>query len=282
MNEDFKKDFDSYLEYLRKSVEILCTNYGKIGGLWFDGNWSKPDEDWKEAELYATIRKHQPEAMIINNTGLNARGELGNPEIDAVTFEQDRPEPLNREGMSKYITAEMCQTVNDHWGIGINDLNYKAPRELIENLCLCRKVGANYLLNIGPTAQGGIDEFQKALFGIIGRWTDIFGEAIYNGRPYTVADNGKNFILKSTDGKSLYLFCFDLGLRGNENVTVNNQISGNTAFTNVPDRVTEIKWIDNQEVLEFTQENNSLAVNFTGHNYGESYCVRVAKAKIED
>ena len=58
-------DFDAYTEYLRKSVEILCTNYGKIGGLWFDGNWSQPNADWHEDALYATIRKYQPEAMII-------------------------------------------------------------------------------------------------------------------------------------------------------------------------------------------------------------------------
>ena len=100
-NKDFENDFGSYLEYLRKSVEILCTNYGKIGGLWFDGNWSKPDADWKESELYATIRKHQPEAIIVNNTGLHARGARGEQEIDVVTFEQGRPAPMNREGMSK-------------------------------------------------------------------------------------------------------------------------------------------------------------------------------------
>lgn len=73
-NKDFNENFDRYLEYLRKSVEILCKNYGKIGGLWFDGNWSKPGADWKEKELYATIRKYQPEAVIINNTGISNRG----------------------------------------------------------------------------------------------------------------------------------------------------------------------------------------------------------------
>ncbi len=280
-NEDFEKDFDSYLEYLRKSVEILCTNYGKIGGLWFDGNWSKPNSDWKESELYATIRQYQPEAMIINNTGLNARGETGNPEIDAVTFEQGRPEPLNREGMTKYITAEMCQTVNDHWGIGINDLNYKSPCELIESLCLCRRVGANYLLNIGPDAQGGIGGFQKALFGVIGKWTDIFGEAIYSGRPYKTANLGRDFILKSTDNKYLYIFCFDLGRRGNENVILDSNYEGNIAFGKMRDNVKEIYWMDNDERLEFVQGENSLTVNVTGYNYGESYCVRVAKAIIE-
>ena len=117
-NEDFNNDFDTYLEYLRKSVEILCTNYGKIGGLWFDGNWSKLDADWKEGELYATIRKHQPEAMIINNTGLDARGEAGHPEIDSVTFEQGRPTPMDRTNMSKYVAAEMCYTLNVLWGCG--------------------------------------------------------------------------------------------------------------------------------------------------------------------
>ena len=60
---DFEENFDAYLEYLRKSVEILCTNYGKIGGLWFDGNWSKPNADWKLDELYGTIRRHQPSSM---------------------------------------------------------------------------------------------------------------------------------------------------------------------------------------------------------------------------
>lgn len=50
-NEDYQNNFDKYLEYLRKSVEILCKNYGKIGGFWFDGNWNKPDSDWKEDEL---------------------------------------------------------------------------------------------------------------------------------------------------------------------------------------------------------------------------------------
>ena len=160
-NPDYKNNFDKYLEYLNKSIEILCTNYGKIGGFWFDGNWDKPEADWKEAELYGLIRKYQPEAMIINNTGLNHRGEAGACEIDSVTYERGRPEPMDREGMPKYLAAEMCETINDHWGIGEFDINYKSPANLIESLCLSRKVGANLLLNIGPTAQGGVDPYQR-------------------------------------------------------------------------------------------------------------------------
>jgi len=277
-NKDFEENFDEYLEYLRKSVEILCKNYGKIGGLWFDGNWSKPNADWKEDELYATIRKYQPEAMIINNTGLSARGEIGNPEIDSVTFEQGRPEPMNREGMSKYISAEMCYTLNDHWGIGFDDYNYKSPKELIECLCDCRKVGANLLLNIGPEAQGKIIPVQKDLFEIMGKWMSIFGEAIYEGKPYSTHSIGKNFMLKGDS--CLYIFCYDLGKTGNENVTVPGSYCGPYAFSGVKDKIKSIEWMDNSEKLSFNQDGDNLMVNFTGTPYGTSYCVRVAKAEI--
>lgn len=279
-NEDFNNDFDSYLEYLRKSVEILCKNYGKIGGLWFDGNWSKPDSDWKEDELYATIRKYQPEAMIINNTGLQARGEVGNPEIDSVTFEQGRVEPMNREGMSKYLAAEMCLTVNDHWGIGSDDINYKSPRELVESLCECRKVGANLLLNIGPEAQGAIDPYQEQLFGLIGRWMSFYGEAIYNGRPYESASSGRSFILKSADGRNLYIFAYDLGISGDTNVTTGGRYIGSCAFDGVSDKISSIEWMDNGQKLDFTQKDGMLAINFGGFEYGKSLAVRVAKAEL--
>ena len=279
-NEDFEKYFDKYLEYLRKSVEILCTNYGKIGGLWFDGNWSKPAEtNWKEDELYATIRKHQPDAIIVNNTGMRARGKIGNPEIDSVTFEQDKPVPMNREGMNKYIAAEMCETINDHWGIGENDFNLKSPKALIESLCMCRKIGANYLLNIGPTAQGGIEPIQSEFMKIIGKWMNMYGEAIYNGKPYSAGGIGKNFILKGEN--ELYLFFFDLAKNGSENVTVSNgNYCGSYAFGNVLDKVALIEWMDNNEQLKFIQRDDMLTVNATGYPYGVSTCVRVAKAKI--
>ncbi len=280
-NPDFENNFNDYLEYLRKSVEILCKNYGKIGGFWFDGNWSKPDADWKEDELYATIRKYQKDAIIVNNTGLQARGQVGHPEIDSVTFEQGKPDLMHREGMKKYLAAEMCHTVNDHWGIGKNDINYKSPKELIENLCDCRRNGANYLLNIGPEAQGAVNSYQRELFGLIGKWMSIFGEAIYNGRPYPAFSVGKNFILKSIDGKSLYFFVYDLGYFGNENVTASKSYHGSYSFGNVADKIKSVHWMDNAEDLDFIQNDNMLCVNFTGYRYGESYCVRVAKAEID-
>ncbi|MBP5308393.1 MAG: alpha-L-fucosidase [Clostridia bacterium] len=134
----YRENFKKYLVYLRKSVEILCSSYGEIGGFWFDGMWDKPEADWEEDALYSTIRKYQPNAMIINNTGLSARGALGHPELDSVTFERGRPQPINMEGAPKYIASEMCETLYEHWGYCKNDFNCKSPAEIIEEFCACR------------------------------------------------------------------------------------------------------------------------------------------------
>ena len=278
---DYTADFDAYLEYLRKSVETLCKNYGKIGGLWFDGNWSKPKEAWREDELYATIRKYQPEALIIDNTGLNRRGEIGHPELDSVTYEQGRPEPMNREGMPKYLAAEMCHTINDHWGIGDNDFNYQSPASIIEHLCACRRVGANYLLNIGPRGQGSIEPIQRDLMQILGRWMNIYGEAIYNGRPHpaTCEVFPKNFVLRDND--NLYFFIHDLGRLGNKNVTIYGRYAGDIAFSGISEQIASIEWMDNGEALEFSQNGDSFTAFFSGYPYGMSTCVRVAKATIK-
>lgn len=278
---DFNANFKSYLQYLRDSVEILCSEYGKIGGFWFDGNWSKPNEDWEEDALYRLIRRYQPDAIIVNNTGLSARGEAGHPELDSVTFEQGRPVPMNREGMSKYFAAEMCHTMNAHWGYGAMDVNYKSLPYLIETLCACRKAGANYLLNVGPTGEGEIPLMQEALLRGLGEWIKIAGSSIYLGRPCAVvgAESPKNFALKA--GNRLYFYVHDLCITGDANVTVAGGGAGNKTFVGVKDKIRRIRWTDCGEELSFVQDGESATICCTGYPYGKSLLVRVAEAELE-
>ncbi|MFA6240073.1 MAG: alpha-L-fucosidase [Candidatus Hydrogenedentales bacterium] len=276
--ESFEKDFNAYLDYLHQSVEILCTQYGPIGGLWFDGNWSKPEgTDWKEERLYGMIRKHQPEAMIINNTGLHARGAVGNPEIDCVTFEQGHPTPMDRKGMPKYLAAEMCQTMNMHWGIGTKDFCYQSPKEIITNLCACRKVGANYLLNIGPTAEGALPEFETAAVVRTGDWLRMYAEVVYDGKPCGVTSEGKDFALEA-NGKT-YLFVHDLSVSGNAHVTADMQGPGPRKFAGMTKAFSKAEWVDNGEVLKFEHDaaSGQLTVETTGFPYGTNTVVRVAR-----
>lgn len=278
---DFNNDFDAYLEYLRKSVEILCTNYGKIGGLWFDGNWSKRGADWKLDELYGMIHRLQPDAMAINNTGLSEQGKTGHPEIDSVTFEQGQATVMNREGMDKYVAAEMCQTMNRHWGIAVNDLDYKSPRQMIERLCHARKVGANYLLNIGLTGQGGVTKITEALLEIIGQWTSMAKESLYEGKPSTILCNeDKDFVLEK-DGYA-YIYVHDLPLLGPKDVVVAyEKTDGDHSVRNVNRKVKSMKWVDNNEELLFTQDDDVLKYRATGYYYGTQLIVRIAKVEFE-
>ncbi len=278
---DFDNDFDAYLEYLFKSVEILCTHYGKIGGLWFDGNWSKRDADWKLDEFYGMIRRLQPDAMIINNTGLSRQGEAGHPELDSVTFEQGQATPMEREGKAKYITAEMCQTMNRHWGIAAHDLDYKSPRQMIERLCHARKVGANYLLNIGLTGQGGVTKMTEALLEVIGQWTAMAKDSLYDGKVCDIrCSHEKDFVLEK-DGAA-YVYVHDLPLLGPKDVVAAYESTDEDhSLSNLHRKVKSIRWIDNGEELLFSQTEDVCSYRAVGFPYGSHWIVRVAKVEFE-
>jgi len=267
-------DFTEYLDYLHASIEVLCTKYGEIGGLWLDGNWSRPKSDWKLDRLYGMIRKNQPEALITNNTGPWQAGEIGHPAIDVVTFENTLAKPLDHRGHKKYVAAEMCQTMNSYWGIGRLALDYKSPASMIESLASCRKVGANYLLNIGPTGTGAVREADTANLHLIGEWTALYAKPVYDGRPVNVKCTGQDFVLEA-DGQ-WYYFAFELKVRGLGRGGALRNIKGMTR------PIRKVSWLDNGETLNFTQdvENGFATIDLTGYPYGTQLVVRVAEIEF--
>ncbi len=274
----FTQDFDAYLEYLHKSIEVLCTYYGKLGGFWFDGNWSKRDADWKEDRLYSIIRRLQPEAVIINNTGVDAPGALGHPEVDCVTFEQSHPTRMDRQGAAKYVAAEMCESMNSHWGITPNDYNYLSPKGIIEDLCACRGVGANLLLNIGPTPEGRLPAYESAAFERAGGWVDRHAEPIYKGKPTAVRGPGRDFAVQVDD--RLFLFVHDILPRPGEHVVTGVAGHGPRVFAGVDRPVRSVRWMDNGEELKFERgDDDMLTVHVTPYPPGVNMVVRVAEVR---
>jgi alpha-L-fucosidase len=277
----FDSDFPAYLQYLRDSVEILCTKYGPLGGLWFDGNWSKPKADWQEDRLYSMIRKHQPEALIINNTGIGDGGKLGHPEIDSVTFERGRPKPLDRRGHPKYVAAEMCHTMNFHWGVATRDFNMLSPAHVIEELCTARRAGANLLMNLGPEAQGKLPDYESAAFARVGDWIRLHGGdggVIYQGRPTTIRGDGDDFAMELNG--DLYLFVFNLTATANTQAHgTSGRGPGKRAFNGVETAYANAAWMDNGESLKLENDPaaKKLTLNATGYPYGTNTVVRVAK-----
>ena len=274
--ESYRTDFPKYLEYLRKSVEILCKNYGKIGGLWFDGMWEKPDADWQEDALYATIRKYQPEAMIINNTGLHAQGALGHIELDSVTFERGKPGAINTEGAPKYVASEMCEVFCDHWGYAKEDLNYKSPAQMIRQLADCRRYRSNMLMNIGPTGDGSIRQMDQAILDLMGSWVRYFDEAIRKPAPTGIEIEGKpdDFILKYEN--TYYLFCYNLPMIADPNVALAENAQYESRFR-FADEIQAVTWMDNGSEVQYTQDEETVTIQTVPYTYGRNLVVRVAK-----
>jgi len=74
-------------------------------------------------------------------------------------------------------------TLNDHWGYNKNDHNWKSAKDIVYNLCDIAAKGGNYLLNVGPTAEGVIPDKSKEILAEVGKWLAINGEAIFNTSP---------------------------------------------------------------------------------------------------
>jgi alpha-L-fucosidase len=91
-------EWGAHLARLRGAVEVLARDYGPLGGFWFDGTWSRPDADWELDTLYALVRRHQPEALILENSGAGRGGRIGHPEVDSLTYEGEAARPLDRRG----------------------------------------------------------------------------------------------------------------------------------------------------------------------------------------
>ncbi len=276
----YKTDFKEYLKYLRKSVEILCTNYGKIGGLWFDGTWDNPSADWEQDALYACIRAHQPDAMIINNTGLSAQGALGHIELDSVTFERGKPKPLNMEGAVKYVASEMCEVFGSHWGYAAEDLNYKSPAAAIRDLVICRRYGSNLLMNVGPMGDGMLRLMDRAIYDMMGQWVALNGESIYEPRPAGIEVENKPDDFLLANGNTYYLFCDHLPIVADQNVALIQSAEYEDIFR-LDKKIKKISWLDNGEELQFEQNGDKVSVKTVPFRYGRDLVVRVAKIETD-
>ncbi len=181
-------NWSDYIKFMENQLTELLTNYGEIGGIWFDGYWDQtapegaadrtPKVDWHLDEIYALIHKLQPQCLIGNNHHLSPL-----PGEDFQMFEQDLPGE-NKSGLSYQkpsdLPLESCVTMNNSWGFNITDTSYKTPKQLIDLLVKASGYGANLLLNIGPMPNGVVQpEFRERL-AYMGNWLHTYGESIYN------------------------------------------------------------------------------------------------------
>jgi alpha-L-fucosidase len=174
-------DWNAYIDFMNAQLAELLTNYGDVAGIWFDGWWDRPDADWRLRETYDLIHRLQPGALIGSNHHLAPK-----PGEDFQMFEKDLP-GHNTAGFSGESTVgqlplETAETMARYWGFSLQDTAYKSSDELIRYLVRAAGYNSNFLLNVGPMPNGKIQpEFVQTL-GLVGAWTERYGDSIYGTR----------------------------------------------------------------------------------------------------
>jgi alpha-L-fucosidase len=197
-----------YVGYMKAQLRELITNYDPAV-LWFDGEWV---EWWTEEDgqdLYKYVRSLKPEILINNRVGKGRKGMEGLSKTDREyagdfgTPEQQIP----ASGLSG-VDWESCMTMNDTWGFKSYDQNWKSAETLVRNLIDSASKGGNYLLNVGPTADGEIPAPSVERLAAVGRWMRVNGEAIYGttASPFT---SQLPWGRATRKGDKLYLHVFD-------------------------------------------------------------------------
>ncbi len=162
---------EAYIKYMKTQLRELIKRYDP-DILWFDGEWL----DWWTYQdgknLYNYLRNLKPDLIINNRIGKRRKGKemIG----DYGTPEQKIP---SADSLSSYW--ESCMTINNSWGYNKNDHNFKSDTTLIRNLIDIASKGGNYLLNVGPTAQGVIPLPEVERLSAMGHWLNIYGKSIY-------------------------------------------------------------------------------------------------------
>jgi alpha-L-fucosidase len=179
-------DWKRYVAYYQGQVRELCTHYGEIGGIWFDGMWDRPDAEWDLAATYRMIHELQPGGLVGNNHHDDPMADE-----DFQMFEQDLPGQnaagFNRAEVALNLPLETCLTINDSWGYNAADTHYKTSDQLIRALVGAAGRGANLLVNVGPRPDGTIVPEQGQRLLELGKWLAVNGPSIYNTRTGPIA-----------------------------------------------------------------------------------------------
>jgi alpha-L-fucosidase len=159
------KDFSSYIEtYVKPQVTELLTHYGPIGLIWFDTPMYIQESQSKG--LLDLVHALQPDCLVCGRVG-NALGDYASARDNSI------PDRLIQ------LDWETPATINDTWGFKTSDDNWKSTQDLLQKLADIASKGGNYLLNIGPAADGSIPLPSIERLHAMGDWLATNGQSIY-------------------------------------------------------------------------------------------------------
>jgi alpha-L-fucosidase len=245
-------DMDKYLDEIAiPQVKEILSNYGDIDILWWDTPTNMTPE---RARRLQEVVMQYPKLILNNRLGGGYKGDTETPEqfVPATGF----------PGRN----WETCMTMNDTWGYKSYDNNWKSTTVLIRNLSDIASKGGNFLLNVGPTAQGEIPAPSVERLGAMGKWLKKNGEAIYGttASPFPYLSWGR----ATRKGQKLYLHVFNYPQDNHLPVPMDNTITKAWLLNN-PSQSLSTKWEGGRSVIRLPKQapdtiNTIVVVEFTG------------------
>ena len=247
--------WDDYIGFLHGQVRELCTQYGDVAAIWFDGDWPRsaldPDREYFLAggsfeyeKLYGMIHELQPDAVIENN-----RHAEPMPGEDLQGFEQDLPGE-NTTGFNETtiygLPIQVCMTINDHWGWSRDDRNTKSARRLVHVLAKSASVGGNLLLNVGPTPEGEIPALHQERLREVGRWLAQNGDGIYYTRAGVIPPTRETVSTRRGDRHFIHVLDY---------------VSDCVILAGVPEHIHHARLVASGRALEIEREGENFFVS---------------------
>lgn len=230
-------------------VREILTNYGDVAVLWWDTPTGMTDEF---AEKLNALLKLQPN--IITNDRLKRPNYPG----DFKTPEQRIPNLSELDGKD----WETCMTMNETWGYKSYANNWKSLKTLIQNTVDIASKGGNYLLNVGPKADGTFPQESIDLLKGVGVWMKVNGESIYGTKasPFGLFPWGRCTKKESNGITTLYFSVFEWPKDGKLSIPgLKNQIVSAKLLANG----TALKTEKNNDGLLITVPEKAVDANAT-------------------
>ena len=172
--------YGRYVEYMKGQLkELTSGKYGKVGIMWFDGEWEGTWTHEMGKDLYDFVRRLDRD-IIVNN-----RVDTGRSGMEGITREGDyrgdygTPEQqIPATGLPAGVDWETCMTMNGTWGYRKADDGWKSSTDLIRKLVDIASKGGNFLLNVGPTGEGEIPGASVERLAAMGAWMKVNARAI--------------------------------------------------------------------------------------------------------
>lgn len=232
-----------FVAFVHRQIGELTSEYGPLDILWLDGGWVNaqvhPDaiaggsevpwpQDIDMPGLAALARKNQPGLIVVDRA-------VGGPYENYRTPEQQIPkEPLP-------YPWETCMTLGNSWSYKPDD-HYKSARQIVHMLADVVAKGGNYLLNVGPDANGELPTAAVARLAEIGAWMKINGEAIYATRPVAPYREGKVCFTRGKDGAVYAIYLMDEGEKVPATIALKSVAPAAGATVRLLGSDVELKW----------------------------------------